>query len=264
MCGLPLRTEPTRIHDVIQRRHSILRNCPILGHVRFMLEAIRPELQQYFIERNFDGRPFDREEFRQKAAHESIKCVSLKLSQGAKPGIGGVLPGAKVTQEIADARSVPKGQTRVSPPGHKVFSTPRELVRFIAEMRELAGGKPAGFKLCVGLRHELLAICKAMVEEGTGPDFIIVDGSEGGTGAAPGEYEDHVGTPLTDGLMMLDNALVGCGLRDQIRIGASGKIATGSDIVTNPEEVSLPPKVKPGQAWGFAIAKLTETLESRG
>ncbi|HEY5188181.1 MAG TPA: glutamate synthase-related protein, partial [Solirubrobacteraceae bacterium] len=125
MCGLPLRTEPTRIHDVIQRRHSILRNCPILGHVRFMLEAIRPELQQYFIERNFDGRPFDREEFRQKAAHESIKCVSLKLSQGAKPGIGGVLPGAKVTQEIADARSVPKGQTRVSPPGHKVFSTPR-------------------------------------------------------------------------------------------------------------------------------------------
>ena len=103
-----------------------------------------------------------------------------------------------------------------------------------------------------------------MVEEGTGPDFIIVDGSEGGTGAAPGEYEDHVGTPLTDGLMMLNNALVGCGLRDQIRIGASGKIATGSDIVTNPEEVSLPPKVKPGQAWGFAIAKLTETLESRG
>ena len=101
-----------------------------------------------------------------------------------------------------------------------MFSTPRELIRFIAEMRELAGGKPAGFKLCVGARHELLAICKAMVEEGTAPDFIIVDGSEGGTGAAPAEYEDHMGTPLTEGLMMLHNALVGCGLRDRVRIGA--------------------------------------------
>jgi glutamate synthase domain-containing protein 2 len=184
----------------------------------------------YFGARTKEG-GFDRDQFREKAAHEAVKMVSLKLSQGAKPGIGGVLPGAKVTQEIADARSVPKGQTCVSPPGHKVISTPRELVRFIAEMRELAGGKPAGFKLCVGSRHELLAICKAMVEEGTGPDFITVDGSEGGTGAAPGEYEDHVGTPLTDGLMMLHNALVGTGLRDRIRIGASGKVATGSDIV---------------------------------
>ena len=350
------------IHDLLQRRHSILRNYPILGHARFALEAIRPELQQYFIERNYDGRPFDRDtrtsiyerakgvkdeqaygterdvrepgyewllqsihsfdppkevprvmiggpdctqpyemallnvsamsfgalsgaaltalnrgaakggfahdtgeggltkyhlngadvvweigtgyfgarakdggfdrdKFREKASQDAVKCVSLKLSQGAKPGIGGVLPGAKVTKEIADARSVPQGQTCVSPPGHKVFSTPRELIRFIAEMRELAGGKPTGFKLCIGFRHELLAICKAMVEEGTGPDFITVDGSEGGTGAAPGEYEDHVGTPLTEGLMMLHNALVGCGLRDRVRVGASGKVATGSDIV---------------------------------
>ena len=155
----------------------------------------------------------------------------MKLSQGAKPGIGGVLPGAKVTKEIADARSVPQSQTCVSPPGHKVFSTPRELIRFISEMRELAGGKPTGFKLCIGPRHELLAICKAMIEEGTAPDFITVDGSEGGTGAAPGEYEDHMGTPLTEGLMMLHNALVGCGLRDRVKIGASGKVATGSDIV---------------------------------
>jgi glutamate synthase domain-containing protein 2 len=317
------------IWDVLQRRHSILRNYPILGHARFMLEAIRPELQQYFIERNYDGRPFDRdtrtsiyerakaiedeqaygterdvgepgyewllqsihcfdppqdpprvriggpdcsqpydiallnvsamsfgalsgnaltalnrgaakggfahdtgeggltkyhlngadvvweigtgyfgartkdggfdrEQFREKAGHEAVRCVSLKLSQGAKPGIGGVLPGAKVTKEISDARSVPQGQTCVSPPGHKVFSTPRELIGFIAEMRELAGGKPAGFKLCVGTRHELLAVCKAMLAEGSAPDFIIVDGSEGGTGAAPGEYEDHVGTPRQD------------------------------------------------------------------
>jgi glutamate synthase domain-containing protein 2 len=112
-----------------------------------------------------------------------------------------------------------------------VFSTPRELVRFIATMRRLADGKPTGLKLCIGARHEFLAICKAMVEEGTGPDFIVVDGSEGGTGAAPQEYEDHVGTPLTEGLMTVHNALVGTGLRDRIRVGASGKVATGSDIV---------------------------------
>src|ERR1700722_10060680 len=273
------------IHDVVQRRHSILRNYPILGHMRFILESVRPELQQYFIERNTDGRPFDRdsrtsiyerakgikdeqaygterdvrepgyewllksippqappkdepritiggpdcskpyamallnvsamsfgalsgaaltalnrgaakggfahdtgeggltryhlkgadvvweigtgyfgadtkdggfdpEKFRDKASQDAIKCVSLKLSQGAKPGIGGVLPGPKVTAEIAKARAVPKGESCVSPPGHKVFSTPRGLVRFIAEMRDLAGGKPAGFKLCIGTRHE--------------------------------------------------------------------------------------------------------------
>ncbi|MEA2250574.1 MAG: hypothetical protein QOG70_816 [Solirubrobacteraceae bacterium] len=351
------------VHDLIQRHHSILRNYPLVGHMRFALEAIRPELQQYFIERNYDGRPFDRDtrtaiyerakgvkdeqafgterdvyelgyewllhstapldpskepprvrlggpdcarpydmallnvsamsfgalsaaalralnqgaaaggfahdtgeggltryhldgggdivweigsgyfgartsdggfdadEFRDKAAHEHVRCVSLKLSQGAKPGIGGVLPGVKVTAEIAKARDVPQGQTCVSPPAHKVFSTPRELVLFIARMRELAGGKPTGFKLCVGLRHELLAVCRAMVAEGVTPDFIVVDGAEGGTGAAPMEYEDHMGTPLTEGLIMVHNALIGTGLRDRIRIGASGKVATGSDIV---------------------------------
>jgi glutamate synthase domain-containing protein 2 len=350
------------VYDLGQRRHSILRNYPLLGHARFAMEAVRPELQQYFIERNYDGRPFDRDtrtaiyerakglkdeqaygterdvsepgyewllhsthpleppddpprvrvggpdctrpydmallnvsamsfgalsgaaltalnrgaaaggfahdtgeggltehhlqggdiiwelgsgyfgartengrfdeaQFREKAAHDAVKCVSLKLSQGAKPGIGGVLPGAKVTAEIAKARSVPQGQTCVSPPAHTAFSTPRELVRFVARMRELAGGKPAGIKLCVGSRHELLALAKAMVEEGTAPDFIVVDGSEGGTGAAPAEYEDHMGTPLTEGLMMVHNVLVGTGLRDRIRIGASGKVATGSDIV---------------------------------
>jgi glutamate synthase domain-containing protein 2 len=351
------------IWDLAQRRHSILRNYPLLGHMRFLAEKIRPELQQYFIERNYDGRPFDRDtraaiyerakgiqgeqaygterdvgepgyewllhspapvappddqprvrvggpdctkpydmallnvsamsfgalsanalralnqgaaaggfahdtgeggltkyhlegggdviweigsgyfgartkdggfdrgEFADKAAHDHVKCVSLKLSQGAKPGIGGVLPGAKVTKEIAEARDVPQGQKCVSPPGHKVFSTPRELVHFIAEMRELAGGKPTGFKLCVGLRHHVIALARAMAEEGITPDFIVVDGAEGGTGAAPAEFEDHVGTPLTEGLMMVHNALVGTGLRDRIRIGASGKVATGSDIV---------------------------------
>ncbi|MEW2516528.1 FMN-binding glutamate synthase family protein [Actinacidiphila alni] len=351
------------VWDLTQRRHSVLRNYPVIGHARYLLEKIRPELQQYFIERNFDGRPFDRDvrtivyerakgtdaeepygtetdvyaagheflvpsmaprpvpdtpprvriggpdcskpydmallnvsamsfgslssnailalnggaaaggfahdtgegglseyhlrpggdlvweigtgyfgcrtgdgdfdagEFTEKAAHEHVKCVSLKLSQGAKPGIGGVLPGAKVNAEIARVRDVPQGETVVSPPYHRVFSTPRELVRFIARMRELSGGKPAGFKLCVGSRRQFLAVCKAMVEEGTAPDFIIVDGAEGGTGAAPLEFADNVGTPLTEGLITVHNALVGAGLRDRIRIGASGKIATGSDLV---------------------------------
>ncbi|MGZ4276477.1 MAG: FMN-binding glutamate synthase family protein [Solirubrobacteraceae bacterium] len=350
-------------HDLLQRRHSILRNYPVLGHMRFALEKVRPEMQQYFIERNYDGRPFDRDtrtavyerakgiqgekaygteldvyepgyewlvhsahpvtpadeqprvriggpdctkpydiallnvsamsfgalsgsalralnggaklggfahdtgeggltryhlepggdivwelgsgyfgartkdggfdegEFREKAAHEHVKCVSLKLSQGAKPGIGGVLPGEKVTEEIAQARDVPKGQKCVSPPAHKVFSTPRELVRFIARMRELADGKPTGFKLCIGRRAQFLAVCKAMAAEQITPDFIIVDGGEGGTGAAPVEFEDHVVMPLTEGLMIVHNALVGTGLRDRIKIGASGKVALGNDLV---------------------------------
>ncbi|MGW9436542.1 FMN-binding glutamate synthase family protein [Streptomyces sp. NPDC055607] len=349
--------------DLLQRRHSVLRAYPVLGHARFLLERIRPELQQYFVERNYDGRPFDRDvrnivyerakgteaeepygterdvyeagyeflvpsmapravpeapprvriggpgcdrpydmallnvsamsfgslsanavlalnggaaaggfaqdtgegglsdhhlrpggdlvwevgtgyfgcrtdegdfdpsQFADKAAHDHVKCVSLKLSQGAKPGIGGVLPGAKVNAEIARVRGVPEGRTVVSPPYHRVFSTPRELVRFVARMRELSGGKPAGFKLCVGSRRQFLAVCKAMLEEDTTPDFIVVDGAEGGTGAAPLEFADHVGTPLTEGLLTVHNALVGAGLRDRVRIGASGKIATSADLV---------------------------------
>jgi glutamate synthase domain-containing protein 2 len=350
------------IHDVLQRKHSILRNYPVLGHMRFLMEEIRPELQQYFIERNFDGRPFDRNtrtaiyerakgskeeqpfgterdlyavgyeyllhstrpvdvmpdvprvriggpactkpydmallnvsamsfgslsanaiealnrgaaaggfahdtgegaispyhrnggdlvwelgsgyfgarthdggfdegEFADKAADDQVKMVSLKLSQGAKPGIGGVLPGAKVTKEIAETRDIPQGVKCLSPSYHQVFSTPRELVTFIARFRELAGGKPAGFKLCLGSRTDFLAICKAMVEEQVTPDFIIVDGAEGGTGAAPLEYEDHMGMPLTEGLMTVHNALVGVGLRDRVRIGASAKVSSGIDIV---------------------------------
>ncbi|MEU4217241.1 FMN-binding glutamate synthase family protein [Actinoplanes sp. NPDC026623] len=349
--------------DLVQRRHSVLRNFPLLGHARFLLEKIRPEIQQYFIERNYDGRPFDRDVrtvvyerakgihgeqafgterdvnavgyeyvvhstapqqapeeqprvrvggpdctqpydmallnvsamsfgalsanalralnrgaaaggfahdtgegglteyhlegggdliwelgsgyfgartgngdfdpdmFADKAAHPAVKCVSLKLSQGAKPGIGGVLPAAKVTREIAQARGVPEGEKCVSPAAHRVFRTPRELVLFLARMRELAGGKPVGFKLCLGSRRELLAICKAMRAESITPDFIVVDGSEGGTGAAPLEFEDHVGVPLTDGLIAVHNALVGTGLRDRIRIGAGGKVSTGIDVV---------------------------------
>ncbi|MFE0173484.1 FMN-binding glutamate synthase family protein [Streptomyces sp. NPDC059002] len=350
-------------YDVTQRRHSVLRNYPVVGHLRYLMEAVRPEIQQYFIERDYDGRPYDKDtrstvyerakgvadqdpfgtelsvyepgyeffthsmaprpvpehpptahiggpgcgrpyemallnvsamsfgslsaqavlalnrgaaeggfahdtgeggiseyhlrhggdlvweigtgyfgcrtpdggfdadEFARKAAGDTVRCVSLKLSQGAKPGMGGVLPGAKVNAEIARVREVPEGRTVISPSFHAVFSTPRELVRFIARMRQLAGGKPAGFKLCVGSRRDVLALCKAMLEEDVTPDFIVVDGAEGGTGAAPMEFVDHVGTPLTEGLTILHNALVGTGLRDRVRIGASGKVATGADIV---------------------------------
>ncbi|GAA4813701.1 FMN-binding glutamate synthase family protein [Tomitella cavernea] len=349
--------------DLLQARHSVLRNYPVLGHARFLLESIRPEIQQYFIERNTDGTPYDRDTrstiyqrakdikdvepfgternvneigyefvrhsitaqpapsetprvriggpdctqpydmalynvsamsfgalsanaimalnggaakggfahdtgegglspyhlkpggdliwelgtayfgtrtkdghfdpdvFREKSQHSQIKCISIKLSQGAKPGLGGVLPGPKVTQEIADTRGVLVGKTVVSPPSHNAFHTPTELCQFIGRLRELSGGKPIGFKLCVGSRSEFLGICKAIRATGIAPDFIIVDGSEGGTGAAPLEFEDHVGMPLTNGLMTVHNALVGTGLRDQIRVGASGKVANGIDIV---------------------------------
>ncbi|MFJ8825152.1 FMN-binding glutamate synthase family protein [Streptomyces sp. NPDC102467] len=353
----------TGAYDLAQRRHSVLRNYPVLGHLRFLMEKVRPELQQYFVERNYDGRPYDRDtrsivyerakgvdaeepfgserdmqergyeflvpsmapvdvadkpprvrvggpdctepydmallnvsamsfgslssnavvalnkgaagggfahdtgegglsdhhlrpggdlvweigtgyfgcrtrdgdfderQFAEKAAHPSVRCISLKLSQGAKPGIGGVLPGRKVNAEIASVRGVPEGESVVSPPYHRVFSTPRELVRFLARMRELANGKPVGFKLCPGSRTQFLAVCKAMAAEGVTPDFIVVDGAEGGTGAAPLEFADHLGMPLTEGLFTVHSALTGTGLRDRIRIGASGKVATGSDIV---------------------------------
>ncbi|MBT0567295.1 FMN-binding glutamate synthase family protein [Williamsia sp. CHRR-6] len=349
--------------DLTQRRHSILRNYPLIGHLRFLMETIRPELQQYFIERNYDGRPFDRdvrtliyerakgihaeqsfgterdldaagyeylvhsampvpvpaqpprvriggpkctapysmsllnvssmsfgalsgtaltalnrgasaggfahdtgeggltpyhleagadliwelgsgyfgartpdgrfdpEMFARKASDPHVKCISIKLSQGAKPGIGGVLPAVKVTAEIAAYRGVPQGVDCISPAFHSAFTTPRELVRFVAHLRELAGGKPVGIKLCVGDRSQVLSICKAMVAEDDGPDFIIVDGAEGGTAAAPLEFEDHMGLPLTDGLLTVHNALVGTGLRDRVKVGASGKVASGSDIV---------------------------------
>ncbi|ASF07767.1 hypothetical protein NBRGN_060_00910 [Nocardia brasiliensis NBRC 14402] len=351
------------LYDLAQRRHAVLRNYPILGHMRYLLESLRPELQQYFIERNVDGRPYDRDirtmiyerakgihgelsfgterdvesvgyeylvhsnapvpeparaprvliggpdctrpysmslfnvssmsfgalsanalralnrgaalggfahdtgeggltpyhldgggdlvweigsgyfgtrtrdgafdpaRFAEQAAHEQIKAISIKLSQGAKPGLGGVLPAAKVSAEIAEFRGVPAHEKCVSPAAHSAFRTPRELVAFIARLRELSDGKPIGFKLCLGSRSEFLAICKAMLDERVTPDFILVDGAEGGTAAAPLEYEDHVGLPLTDGLITVHNALVGTGLRDRIKIGASGKVAVGNDIV---------------------------------
>ena len=348
--------------DLIQTRHAVLRNYPLTAHIRFILEEIRPEIRQYFLESEKDGTPFSRdkraivyqrakqaldkrpfgtqddvyavgfewlhhsmaprpvakenvhiviggpdcanpyaasifnisamsfgalssnairalntgakkgnfahdtgeggysayhrenggdiiweigsgyfscrnedgtfcaEKFEAGARSDQVKMVELKLSQGAKPGHGGVLPAPKVTAEIAAARGVPIGVDCVSPSRHSAFATPIELMQFIATMRRLSGGKPAGFKLCIGHPWEFLAVCKAMVETGIYPDFIVVDGKEGGTGAAPLEFTDHLGMPLREGLNFVHNALIGINARDRIKIGASGKIVSAFDI----------------------------------
>jgi glutamate synthase domain-containing protein 2 len=183
----------------------------------------------YFGCRDDEGR-FDPEKFKMGARSDQVKMIEVKLSQGAKPGQGGILPGPKVSAEIAAARGVPEGRDCVSPAAHSAFSTPKELLSFMGRLRELSGGKPVGFKLCVGHPWEFFAIAKAMLETGTGPDFIVVDGSEGGTGAAPVEFADHVGTPLMEGLRLVHNTLVGLGLRQKVKIGASGKIVSGFDM----------------------------------
>ena len=184
----------------------------------------------YFGARNDDG-TFSPERFAEGAKNPQVKMVELKLSQGAKPGHGGVLPAPKVSQEISLTRGVPMGQDCISPSRHSAFATPVEMMQFIAEMRRLSGGKPAGFKLCIGHEWEFLAICKAMLQTGLYPDFIVVDGKEGGTGAAPMEFLDHIGKPMRQGLYFVHNALVGIGARDRIKIGAAGKIITAFDIV---------------------------------
>jgi glutamate synthase domain-containing protein 2 len=348
--------------DLVQPHHSLRRNYPILAHIRFGLEMVRPEIRQYFLESDTDGVPFNRSKravayqrakgaldkrpfgtqldvygagfewinhslaprrveghdfrvriggeacrrpydlslfnisamsfgalsanairalnrgarlggfahdtgeggysryhkefggdiiweigsgyfgcrdadgsfaprrFVEEAAEPQVKMIEIKLSQGAKPGHGGVLPGAKVSAEIAAARGVPVGVDCISPAAHSAFRTPIELMRFIAELRELSGGKPVGFKLCIGHPWEFMAICKAMLATGTRPDFIVIDGAEGGTGAAPLEFVDHVGTPLREGVVFAHNCLVGAGLRDGIRLGASGRVVTGFDM----------------------------------
>src|ERR1700719_966546 len=179
--------------------------------------------------RNRDG-SFNPEEFSRVASTDQIKMVELKISQGAKPGHGGVLPAAKVSEEISRIRGVAMGEDCISPAAHGAFSTPLEMMVFIGEMRRLSGGKPAGFKLCIGHPWEFLAICKAMVQTGIYPDFIVVDGNEGGTGAAPLEFMDHLGMPMREGVNFVHNALIGINARDRIRIGAAGKIATAFDM----------------------------------
>ncbi|MGY4628037.1 glutamate synthase domain-containing protein 2 [Bradyrhizobium sp. USDA 4486] len=183
----------------------------------------------YFGCRHLDG-TFDPEAFARVACEDQIKMVELKISQGAKPGHGGVLPAAKVSEEISKIRGVAMGEDCISPASHRAFSTPVGMMQFIAEMRRLSGGKPAGFKLCIGHSWEFLAICKAMLQTGIYPDFIVVDGNEGGTGAAPLEFMDHLGMPMREGVNFVHNALVGMNARDRIKIGASGKIATAFDM----------------------------------
>lgn len=350
------------VHDLLQKKHSILRNYPISAHIRFLLENIRREVRQYFFESEKDGAPFPRDKraivyqrakseldkrpfgteynvyetryewlhhsvapkdparepfrvtiggpacakpyaasvfnisamsygalsanairalnkgakiggfahdtgeggfspyheqfggdviweigsgyfgcrekdgsfsakrFAETATKPQIKMIEIKLSQGAKPGHGGVLPAAKVTPEIARIRGVESGRDCISPARHRAFSTPIEMMQFIAKLRELSGGKPTGFKLCVGHAWEFMAMVKAMLQTGITPDFIVVDGSEGGTGAAPLEFLDHMGMPLRDGLTFVHSTLMGVNLRDKIKLGASGKITSAFDM----------------------------------
>jgi glutamate synthase domain-containing protein 2 len=354
----------TGIRDIRQTRHALLRNYPIIGHLRFLLEWIRPEIRQYFIESDREAAPFSRqqrslvyqrskgesdkrpfgtqldvllaryewlnhslqpstleghdfrvmigsgsgrctqpysaslfnisamsfgalsanailalnggarrgnfahdtgegsiseyhrvhggdliweigsgyfgcrnddgsfseEKFTLNACQPQVKMIELKLSQGAKPGHGGVLPGAKVTAEIAAARGVPMGLDCVSPAAHSAFNTPLEMLQFIDRLRSLSGGKPVGFKLCIGHPWEWFALAKAMIETDLLPDFIVVDGGEGGTGAAPLEFTDNVGTPLQEGLRLVHNTLVGLNIRHRIKIGCAGKIVSAFDI----------------------------------
>ncbi|WP_425405081.1 FMN-binding glutamate synthase family protein [Hwanghaeella sp.] len=184
----------------------------------------------YFGCRTADGQ-FDPDKFAEQAVSPQVKMIEVKLSQGAKPGHGGMLPAAKISPEIAEARGVPMDRDCISPPYHSAFHTPMELCEFLDRLRDLSGGKPVGFKLCVGHRREFMCIVKAMRKSGIVPDFIVVDGTEGGTGAAPLEFANHIGMPLIEGLTFVHNTLRGAGLRDQIRIGASGKLVTAFDIV---------------------------------
>jgi glutamate synthase domain-containing protein 2 len=183
----------------------------------------------YFGCRTEDGR-FDPDQFARQARDPQVKMVEIKLSQGAKPGHGGVLPAAKVTPEIAATRGVPRGIDCVSPARHSAFTTPIELLQFVVRLRELSDGKPTGFKFSLGHPWEFFGVCKAMLETDITPDFIVVDGGEGGTGAAPLEFSDHIGTPLQEALFLVHNTLVGLNLRQKIRIGASGKIISAFDI----------------------------------
>ncbi len=186
----------------------------------------------YFGCRARDGR-FDPGRFAENASGDQVRMIELKLSQGAKPGGGGLLPAAKVTVEIAEARGIAPREDCISPKAHSTFSTPTGLLEFLARLRELSDGKPVGFKLCIGHPVEFAAIVKAMLQTGITPDFIVVDGAEGGTGAAPMELSNRVGTPLREGLLLARNMLIGAGLRDRIRLGVSGKVTSGYQLAAN-------------------------------
>ncbi len=186
----------------------------------------------YFSCRNQDG-TFNENAFAERAVLPNVKMIEIKLSQGAKPGHGGILPAAKVNEEIAKIRLVEKGKDVMSPPYHTAFTTPLELCHFIKKLRDLSGGKPVGFKLCIGQKSQFIAICKAMLQTNIMPDFITVDGGEGGTGAAPLEFSNSVGMPLRDGLAFVYDTLHGFGIKKHIKIIASGKVHSGFDLVKN-------------------------------
>ncbi|MGJ8546296.1 MAG: FMN-binding glutamate synthase family protein [Sulfitobacter sp.] len=183
----------------------------------------------YFGARAPDG-SFDPDKYAATAALPQIKMIELKLSQGAKPGHGGMLPASKISPEIAEARGIPMGVDCISPAAHSAFTTPIEMMHFLKKLRDLSGGKPVGFKLCIGHQREFMCMVKAMLETDIIPDFIVVDGAEGGTGAAPLEFANHVGMPMVEGLTFVHNTLRGAGIRDQIKLGAAGKIVSAFDI----------------------------------
>ena len=350
------------VYDLIQTKHSILRNYPVLGHMRFFFEGIRPEIRQYLIESDQDEEPFSRDDrslvyqrakgvedarpfgtrmrvydagyswvthsvqpvhitdtdfrvtignkdckrpydasiynisamsfgslsanaisalnkgakmgqfahdtgeggisryhregggdliyeigsgyfgcrtedgqfdpdkFKEQAANDQIKMIELKLSQGAKPGHGGMLPASKISAEIAAARGIPMGHDCISPAAHSAFTSPVQMMEFLGKLRDLSGGKPVGFKLCIGHQREFMCMVKAMLDTGIVPDFIVVDGTEGGTGAAPLEFANHVGMPMVEGLTFVHNTLRGAGIRDQVKLGAAGKVVSAFDI----------------------------------
>lgn len=184
----------------------------------------------YFGCRDTSGQ-FDSQQFAQKAADSQVKMIEVKLSQGAKPSHGGLLPAAKITEEIAQIRQIPMAQDCRSPATHSTFDSPIGLLEFIQTLRSLCGGKPVGFKLCIGKKTEFMAICKAMLETGITPDFITVDGAEGGTGAAPLEFSNRLGMPCLEGTYFVHNCLVGCGLRKDITVICSGKTASGFELL---------------------------------
>jgi len=202
----------------------------------------------YFGCRNSEGK-FNEQAFTEKATLEAVKMIEIKISQGAKPSHGGVLPGVKVTPEIAKIRTVEVGKTVESPACHPEFNTPIELLKFVQRLRHLCGGKPVGFKLCLGRKREFLAIVKAMLETKITPDFITIDGAEGGTGAAPVEFSNRLGTPCLEATHYINQVLIGAGIRDRIKLISSGltssgyymleKIAVGADAVNAARSMML-------------------------
>ncbi len=183
----------------------------------------------YFGCRTEEGN-FSASTFQDNARHDHVKMIELKLSQGAKPGHGGILPASKNTIEIASIRHIKPYIDVLSPPAHSAFNSPEGLMQFIKQLRELSGGKPIGFKLCIGKKSEFEDICKAMISTGIKPDFISVDGGEGGTGAAPIEFSNSMGMPLRDGLAFAIDTLIGYDLKKDIKVIASGKVFTGFHI----------------------------------